>query len=695
MMAMIRSILLLLFIKYSVVYTNVCPSSCKCTENSATCTSTNFTRFEGTIFSLKISKPNDPITIKGGVFNVSELQHLNSISIEQASVFAIDETALKPLESLSSLSFINSTIPIFNNSNVFAAIPKLRTLQLTGCALRKFDYAKSNSLEELNLSQNQIVSINQNTFLNVPYLTLINLDNNLVSSIHPNAFAKLSNLQDVTLAYNNISNIPRDLFQNNTEILSINLSNNPLKEVDFNLNADLEKLVLRSCQLQTFTENFAKNLILLNYLDLSNNSVKLPSGLFDKMTQLIFIDLSRNNLTNLDPFTFQWNIGLQKIILDYNNFQEFPELKSQSNFPTENFSCKQCGIVQIVRDAFKHFPSLITLDLSYNKIGDRSLAIFQQLHSLTKLDLSHNSISRIPPSTFVNSLALTTINLAGNPLKSIDTRIFQRNPSLNTLDVSFCGLQQLWQQPIKANLNSLLRLYIANNSLTSISKRDLEVTPFLQELDVSKNPLSCDEVLHAATSWLIKHNVEPSRNSLKWKTHEELNIDEKREKAESSWIFLIKERCLDEYYFDTLKDDEEEIDRFDSTNKDNSSTFDNDIENSDEDDEYDDDCDDNLCESFRFKTVQKSDSPLLEMVLIFIATALSVLLLVVNIFLYFYRRKLITCIIKVPRVKIPWLDSNNRHKHSGSVYQPLSEEKPESTSMVSDIAAPHMPVLGV
>lgn len=695
MMAMIRSILLLLLIKYSVVYTNnLCPSSCKCTENSATCTSTNFTSFEGPILTLKISKPSDPITIKGQIFNVSGLHHVNSISIEHASVFAIDETALKPLQSLSSLNFINSTIPIFNNSNVFAAIPKLRMLQLTNCALRKFDFVKSNSLEELNLSQNQIVNISQNTFVNVPYLTFINMDNNLVSSIHPNAFAQLPNLQDVTLAYNNISNIPRDLFQNNTEIISINLSNNPLKEVEFNLDADLEKLVLRSCQLQTFTENFAKNLISLNYLDLSNNSVKLPSGLFDKMEELIFIDLSRNNLTNLDPFTFQLNIRLQKIILDYNNFGEFLELKSRGNFLTEHFSCKHCGIVQIVRDAFKHFPSLITLDLSYNKMGDSSLAIFQQLQSLTKLDLSYNSISRIPPSTFVNSPALTTINLAGNPLKIIDTRIFQHNPYLKTLDVSFCGLQQLWQQPIKANLHSLLQLYVANNSLTSISTKDLQVIPFLQELDVSKNPLHCDEVLHNATSWLINNNVEPSRNSLKWRTHEELNTDEKHERTESSWKFLIKERCMDEYYFDTLEDDEGEIDTFDTTDKGNSSTFDdNDSENSEEDDEYDD-CDDNLCASILFKTGQKSDSPLLEMVLIFIATALSVLLLVVNIFLYFYRRKLITCIVKVPHVKIPWLNSNNRHKHSGSVYQPLSEEK-EPTSMVNDVTPPHIPVLGV
>lgn len=675
---MIRNVLLLVLLILTSA-TAFCPTHCNCTENSAICNSTNYTHFEGPILSLKISNPNEPIAIKGQVFNVSGLEHLNSISVEHASILAIDGKALKPLSSLSSFSISNSSIPAIGNPNMLAEADKLRMLQITNCALRKLEFLASNFLEEIDLSGNYLTAITQNTFAKLPYLTFINLNKNYISSVDQSAFTNLPNLQDVTMTHNNISDLPRDLFQNNTEIISINLSHNPLKKIDLNLlDADLEKLVLQSCQLQTFGDDLSKNLIALNHLDLSNNSLKLPSGFFDKMEELVYLDLSRNNFTILDPFVFQFNVRLKKIILDYNNFRKFPELQMQNDFIIDYFSCAHCGISQMARDAFKHFPFLVTLNLSHNKLNEANLAIFQKLTSLVKLDLSYNNISRIPSLTFANSVALKTVNLAGNFLKSIDTNIFQRNLALETLDVSSCGLRQLWQHPIKANLKALHQLRIVNNSLTSLSTFDFEVIPFLQELDLSHNPLHCDEVLHNATSWLTKHNVQPLLDTLQWKTHEELNDYENQGEAHSSWRFLVKERCLDDYFFDTFNYDEEE----DKYNK--SAT-----EDSDED-EYDE-CGDEYFHSIHFKSDQQTEYPLYEIIFIFVATALTVVLLVVNIFLYCYRRKLVP--VKVPHVKIPWFNSMNRHKHSGSVYQPLSEEKGESTH--NNDVLPHVPVHGV
>ncbi|KAB0801556.1 hypothetical protein PPYR_05910 [Photinus pyralis] len=675
---MIRNILLLVLLTTSA--SAFCPTNCNCTDNSAICNSANYTRFEGVILSLKISNPNEPIAIKGQVFNVSGLEHLNSISIEHASILAIDGKALKPLSSLSSLRINNSSIPVIGNSNMLADADELRMLQITNSALRKLESLASNFLEEIDLSGNYLTAITQKTFANLPYLTFINLDKNYISSVDHGAFSNLPNLQDVTMTHNNISDLPRDLFQNNTEIISINLSHNPLKRIDLSLlDADLEKLVLQSCQLQTFGDDLSKSLMALNHLDLSNNSLNLTYGFFDKMEELVYLDLSRNNLTNLDPLVIQFNVRLQKIILDYNHFREFPELQIttlQNDFITDYFSCGHCGISQMARDAFKHFPSLVTLNLSHNKLNEANLAIFQRLPRLVKLDLSYNDISRIPSSTFVNSIALKTVNLAGNFLKSIDTNIFKRNLALKTLDVSFCGLRQLWQQPIKTNLKALHQLRIVNNSLTSVTTRDFEVIPSLQELDLSHNPLRCDEILHNATSWLNKHNVQPLLDSLQWKTHEELNDYENQGKALSSWRFLVKERCLDDYFFDTFNDDEEDN---------NKST----VEDSDED-EYDE-CGDEYFRSIHFKADRQTEYPLYEIIFIFVATAVTVVLLVVNIFLYCYRRKLVP--VKVPHVKIPWFNSINRHKHSGSVYQPLSEEKSEST--LNNDVLPHVPVHGV
>lgn len=677
---MLRNIGLLFIL--AIATADNCPKHCICSQNSATCNSTNLASFGERIFKLKITNPKVPLIIKNGHFNVSGLQDVNSISIEYATIIDIDDTAFSGIRKLSSFSMINSNIPLINPLT-FSNTKNLRILQISNSTLKKFDSFKSKSLEELDLSGNRLTTIFKTSFEFLTSLTFINLENNNISTIDPLAFSNLINLQDVLLSNNNIKYLDPNIFEKNTELININLSNNPLKQINLNLTAELEKLTLKSCQLRSFDEVLSKNLGLLSYLDLSGNNLELTSNTFTKMEELEFIDLSRNNLTSLPSRIFYSNYKLQRINLDNNRFKDFPKFESNHNFQTYYFSCSNCSIVRLDEDSFKYFPSLVILNLSRNKIIGANLTAIQSLYRLVELNLSYNNISVIHPSSFIKSAALQTVNLAGNPLKVINPNVFYSNRFLKYLDVSNCSLKKLWQQPVKKNLDFLSELNVENNLLTSISPRDLQVVPVINILGISQNLLHCDEVLRDAITWLTKHQVLP--RSAQTKTHENIVNANATETMlnQSSWRVLIKERCLDEFYFENSENELKVIAENDQNHIEIEPNVDDNEEDSYwyNDDEYSKMDEDyvkakSLFESIRFKSESHTKYSFLWPTLVFIFTALSVLVIAANVLLLILKTRALPRNVNLPHIKIPRWNSNNRlKKHSGSVYQPLSEER--------------------
>ncbi|KAF5288138.1 hypothetical protein FQA39_LY15482 [Lamprigera yunnana] len=662
---MLRNIVALLIL--ATVAADNCPKDCKCEENTANCVTTNLGPFSERIFKLKIANPTGPLIIENGPFNLTGLQDLNALSIESATILDIDETLFAGISKLTSFKLININMPRINNPLSFSEAKQLRILQISNTTLRKFETIKSNSLEELDLSGNQLTDVSKQSFVNLPKLGFINLENNNISKVDPDTFSHLSLLEDVLLSGNNITNLDPNIFFNNN-LISLSLSNNPLKSFNLNLQPDLEKLVLKSCRLKTFSESLSKKLILLSYLDLSDNAINFSANAFANMEELEFVDLSNNNLTKLDPRVFYFNYKLQKIVLDNNHFSTFSKLENSRDFNTYYFSCKNCRIDHLTEDAFQHFSDLSTLVLSRNKLTGTDLAALKNLYNLIDLNLSNNNISVINPSVFSNCSGLQKINLSGNPLTTLNPNVFYSNRVLKTLDLSSCKLRNLWQQTAKRSLNSLVELNVADNLLASLSPRDLDVIPSIKVLGICNNNFHCDEGFRDSITWLIKHDV-VSMFSPGWKTHENaIDSNKPAETVNSSsiWMVMGKDICLYEFYFDA--DDDIESDNYAKKY--------NPIDNLDDDDSnylYDEEI---LYE--RQDTGSRTKYSLLWPTLVFIFTALSVLVVVANVLLLLLKTRALPTRVNLPRIKIPrWNTDNRLKKHSGSVYQPLSEEKPE------------------
>ena len=73
-------------------------------------------------------------------------------------------------------------------------------------------------------------------------------------------------------------------------------------------------------------------------------------------------------------------------------------------------------IFQINQNVFDTFTLLENLDLSYNKIGFINATVLHKLASLNSLDLSHNLLISIDPDWFGTQNNLIRMNVGYNPL---------------------------------------------------------------------------------------------------------------------------------------------------------------------------------------------------------------------------------------------------------------------------------------
>lgn len=71
--------------------------------------------------------------------------------------------------------------------------------------------------------------------------------------------------------------------------------------------------------------------------------------------------------------------------------------------------------------------NIMTLDLSFNYVGELSLTTFQRFTNLQFLNLSHTNLSNFGFNTFYHQTNLQKLDLSYNNLKQIDFHLFVQN----------------------------------------------------------------------------------------------------------------------------------------------------------------------------------------------------------------------------------------------------------------------------
>ncbi|KIH48682.1 leucine Rich repeat-containing domain protein, partial [Ancylostoma duodenale] len=272
-----------------------------------------------------------------------------------------------------------------------------------------------------------------------------------ISSVHPGAFEGISQIKTLDLSYNSIAFIARGTLKNlakNLERLNLeenifhalpealidlrnlthlNLNGNKLtklnEEMVEGLKDALIELSLAYNRLKMVPTNILNGMRRLQHLDLSKNSIKslqrLAFGTFDGTgTSLIHLNLAGNQLKVLeDPGVFLYMTSLAYLDLSYNQLDE------------------------IEPKTFEKLPGLERLYLQNNKLKKLPLHASQRMQNLRQLNLDNNEIKELPDHLLTSTPHLEHLSIAGNQIHSINDRVFHSSSSRTLKSLNLAGNQ--------------------------------------------------------------------------------------------------------------------------------------------------------------------------------------------------------------------------------------------------------------
>nr|SOU94110.1 Slit [Glomeris marginata] len=255
-------------------------------------------------------------------------------------------------------------------------------------------FKKLPNLQKIDLRNNQIVTLEDNSFEGAGPVTDLLLNDNKISELGANTFTGLSNLRTLSLFNNQIGCIMPGAFDKLRHLSTLNLVSNP-----FNCN----------CHLGWLSDWFKKKNIVTG-----NPRCHSPHNLKDVPIQ----DVS------------------------YKDFQCDENNNDNSCLPNSHCPAKcTCTdtVVRCSRAYLKDIPKDIPLDttelyMDGNEIKDIPKEL-RLLKHLTRLELSNNQISFLPSYTFSNLTKLSTLTLSYNKLQCIQKHGFAGLRSLRILSL--------------------------------------------------------------------------------------------------------------------------------------------------------------------------------------------------------------------------------------------------------------------
>ncbi|XP_065222753.1 protein toll-like [Planococcus citri] len=407
------------------------------------------------------SIPNVPFVEIFNVFKATNVTYLELISAKITS--DLKESHFEGLSNLKLLHLKKN----FDHlpETVFNKIPTLVELQIiNNPALKSLPsgiFEQLKQLTNLNLSENNLSSVDGNIFKSMPKLKELYLHNNKLVDLPGSAFSNLTELTKLTLHTNKIQTLNDGTFDDLKQLQDLSLHENELLKVPekpFINNSNLKSIRMEAAFHENFTglpSEFFANLKMLKLLYLDKNHLShLPAGLFRNLTSLRQLRLNFNKISQLDDKLFYDLVNLQQLYLRGNNL---------TLFTTNHMN----GLLRLTH-----------LDLSMNKLtmenDSKSLysTIDRCCENLENLILSDNLVTRVFEDWTFYLPALKKLDLSNNRISSLKTEDFHFRESTTT-DVIF-----------------------KNNTITSININEAELDKYKRKtsitFDIGRNPLKCD-----------------------------------------------------------------------------------------------------------------------------------------------------------------------------------------------------------
>ncbi|XP_042900521.1 protein toll isoform X2 [Parasteatoda tepidariorum] len=430
-----------------------------------------------------------PLTRIGGrLQNMTELEKLslkhNRIKEITAHTFSGD----KKLQSIIlARNKLRSIAP-----GTFDPCPNLNLVDLEDNYLQTVDGLFNNpNLKVINLKRNDLTSLEEafNDIMDIEELHLngnknltyisdkalgFNLHNLLKLSLRECGLEKVSkaflipfsHLEELDLSCNSLRIIPDGFFNNLENLIKVTLKNNRLRSV-------------KNC----FGQNYR-----LEHIDLSDNLIESCDNTFHSMASLKSIDLSRNRLRWIKNTDFSTSPWLRKLSLNINNI---------SQIDSEAFShLKQLQIINLsenelknLNGSFRNTPYLRELILHSNGLGELNENDFSAAGRVTRLNLANTNLSRVH-GAFKNLSNLKSLTIRKNKLSVLSRESFPRIIKIREMFSSenkwICDCRLLWIKDwmqntnlrnLNLDFNCSSPIHFKSKKLSQLTKEDLVSWP--------------------------------------------------------------------------------------------------------------------------------------------------------------------------------------------------------------------------
>lgn len=356
-----------------------------------------------------------------------------------------------------------------------------------------------------------------------PHLQSLDLSHNQISSLNQDDFSHLIHLENMDLSHNSISEMDYEVFKSNNKLKTLHLENNPIRNIDcsalslVNKGASVfipwkhiaefqlewcedKKIHVSANQNEGFFHTSDGKIELncneqsfedINIFQMDGNQFENALEMLKCLTpSLKWLKLGGNFTETLSLTSFDRFVNLEDLLIrdiQLPNFN-FDMLKNQKNLASFDVSRNGLGTVSNIH-------VLNTLGtLEYVEIGENHLQntmeLIQHLSPTVKaLRLSGNHVGKLEANTFARLTNLQTLTLKNTGITFTDVNPFEALKELRELDISYNNLEHVNIALLSSTLENLLEFHIANSKIVINTEFIKLFGPSLQVLDLSGNTL--------------------------------------------------------------------------------------------------------------------------------------------------------------------------------------------------------------
>nr|XP_020858885.1 leucine-rich repeat-containing G-protein coupled receptor 6 isoform X2 [Phascolarctos cinereus] len=220
------------------------------------------------------------------------------------------------------------------------------------------------------------------------------------------------------------------------------------------------------------------------YLDLSmNNLTELQPGLFLHLRFLEELRLSGNHLSHIPGQAFSGLYSLKILMLQNNQLSRIPA-EALWELPNLQSLRLDANLISVVPErSFEGLSSLRHLWLDDNALTEIPIRALNNLRSLQAMTLALNQIGFIPDYAFQNLTSLVVLHLHNNQIQHLGTNSFEGLHNLETLDLNY---NELLEFPVAIRtLGRLQEFHFYDNPIQFVGRSAFQYLPKLHTLSLN------------------------------------------------------------------------------------------------------------------------------------------------------------------------------------------------------------------